>query len=72
MQRVKLSTTTIEQFPFDPTSENQVHVVLNDSGATDYTADQIQFTSEGVTVVRLGTDVNFFPWGYVAKVYQEM
>ncbi len=65
-----MSTTVIENFPFDPASSNQVHGVLNN--ADNYVADEIQFSSAGIAVVRTGTDVNFFPWSSVAKVYQEI
>lgn len=65
-------TTSIENFPFDSSSSNQIHIVLKDSSSSDYTADQIQFGEYGVSVVRTGTDYNFFPWSNVAKVYQEV
>lgn len=60
----------MENFPFDPTSSNQVHVVLLNSD--DYEADELSLTSTGVILVRTGTDINFFPYNNIAKIYQSL
>jgi hypothetical protein len=60
-------STTIQEYPF--VSGNQIYIVASDG---TYTVDEIQWCPDGISAVRTGVDVLFFPFSDISKIYQSL
>ncbi len=57
--------TAIQRYPF---VDGEPIYVVNSEGT--YNADEVQFESEGVTLIRVGIDRVFVPYCNIIRVYQ--